>query len=208
MSMFCDVGRMFSLLLSLLASLTPVLRLYLGLCLSSCAADCLFSTLFTALSFFSRSSFCFFSCFSLSLLRTSSSVNITANLVLIVAGARWAWAETGTGGGGAKTDDTVSTTTVGEEETTGEEEDESNIGAGIRGTGGATIRDESSFNPRCNTPSLYIFAVIFVRSKGHMPAFANPLMILLRGVALTHAAAVAAAICCGFILLPCSLRQF
>ena len=75
----------------------------------------------------------------------------------------------GIGDGGVKTDETVSTATKGEEETTGEEEDASNVGTGARGTGGGAKRDESSFNPRCSTPSLYIFAVIFVRSKGQMP---------------------------------------
>lgn len=134
-------------------------------------------------------------------------MSITAYVVVIVLGARCLRGGTGMGAGGAKTDVTVSTTGGREERRGEEDEDESNTGGGYKGTGGGTYRMESSGNPRCSTPSLYILSVIFVRSNGTMPAFSNPAMQLLRVVACSHALRVAAAMCFGKILSPCRDRH-
>ncbi len=106
------------------------------------------------------------------------SFPITANLAPIVAGAQCAWAEIVLGEGGAKTDDTVCAATGGAEETTRRRGWVDHRDRHTRDWRRGKIKwDESSLNPRCSTPSLYVCAVILVRSRD-MSALVNPLMIL------------------------------
>ncbi len=102
-----DVGGMFSLLLSLGTSLNVVVLFFFGVGAGCAAACCCFSSLFLFLSAFSLSSLSFFSCFSRSVLRTVSSVNITAYVVLTVDGARAEGGGVGVRVGGDKIDSTV-----------------------------------------------------------------------------------------------------
>lgn len=78
------------------------------------------------------------------------------------------------GAGGAKIEEMVSRTGGEEEGTDDGTEGESNTIGGRGGTGGTAKWDESSAYWRIRTPCLYILSVIFVLSKGTMPALANP----------------------------------
>ena len=165
----------------------------LGLGFGFCAAAVFFSSFCFFLSCFSLSFFSFSSCLSLIMFIDCSDVSTRANWVGMPtrrcgAGAGLTWRE-----GGVKTDDTVSTEVGRVERRAAAEDNESRRGTGMGATTGDAYRDESSCSWRNWAPSLYVAAVIFVRSKGKIPAFANPAMQFARVVAFSHASRVALA---------------